>query len=156
MNKYLEELGTLIKAKMPELHNALETGVPDIYMEAEFGPLYDVLPDDLKALWNWCNGQALDHVGVFNPKNQERFLSVDDSVETIETLNDSTEVGVLSKNNWQQDWVPFTEDIKGNHLCVATQTGEVVYFDRNDTLTGNRYGSVTEWILDTIDQYKKL
>ncbi len=156
MTKHLEQLGELIKQKKPELHNSLEPGVPDLYMDAEFGPLYDVLPADLKALWNWHNGQGESYTGDFNPKNHEKLMSVDDSVDTIETLNDSTEVGVLSQNNWQEDWIPFTEDIKGNHLCVATQTGEVVYFDRNDTLTGVRYVSVTEWLLDTISEYVKL
>lgn len=156
MTKYLEQLGELIKEKNPKLHNSLEPGVPDLYMEAEFGPLYDALPTDLKALWNWHNGQGENHTADFNPKNYEKFLSVDDSVETIETLNDSTEIGVLSQNNWQEDWVPFTEDRKGNHLCVATQTGEVVYFDRNETLTGVRWTSVTEWLLDTINEYAKL
>jgi cell wall assembly regulator SMI1 len=156
MNKHLEELGKLIKEKNPQLHNSLETGVPDLYMEAEFGPLYDVLPEDLKALWNWHNGQSEDYAADFNPTNHEKFLSVDYSAETIETLNDSTEVGVLAENNWQEDWVPFLEDWKGNYLCVATQTGEVFYFDRNETSTGVRYASVTEWMLDTIKTYEQL
>jgi cell wall assembly regulator SMI1 len=156
MNKHLEELGKLIKEKNPQLHNSLETGVPDLYMEAEFGPLYDNLPDDLKALWNWHNGQIAGFECEFNPKSHEKFLSVDDSAETIETLNDSTEVGVLAENNWQEDWIPFTEDMKGNYFCVATQTGEVFYFDRNVTSTGVRYASVTEWMQDTIKAYESL
>jgi cell wall assembly regulator SMI1 len=156
MNNHLEELNKLIKEKNPELLNALQPGVPDIYMQAEFGPLYDVLPDDLKALWNWHNGQITSYTGDFNPKNHETFMSVDDSVETIETLNDSTEVGVVSQNNWQEDWVPFTQDIKGNHLCVATETGEVFYFDRSEASTGVRYATVNDWIRETVGEYGKL
>lgn len=156
MNKQLEELSQLINEKNPDLVNILQPGVPDLYMEAEFGPMYDVLPDDLRALWNWHNGQSTNYSAKFRPMNHETFLSVDDSVETIETLNDSTEVGVISQGNWQDDWVPFAQDDKDNLLCVATKTGEVFYFDRNETSTGFRYASVTEWLQETINEYAGL
>lgn len=156
MNKQLEELNELIRTKRPELYNSMQPGVPDVYMEAEFGPLYDELPGDLKAIWNWHNGQGTDFTGDFNPKNKERLLSVDDSVETIEIINDSTEVGILSGNEWKEDWVPLTQDYSGNHLCVEAKTGAVYYFDRNNNATGLRYSSVNEWLAETIAEYKKL
>lgn len=156
MQKNLEALEELIKKKNPELHATLEPGVPDIYLEAEFGPLYSDLPEDLKAIWSWHNGQSQNSNVDFHPSNKEILMSADDSAETIETLEDSTEVGVVSSDNWQPDWVPFTQDSRGNHLCVSAETGKVFYFDRNESLTGPRYDSVREWLLDTISEYEKL
>jgi cell wall assembly regulator SMI1 len=156
MNKHLEELDELIKKKNPELYRKLEPGVPDVFLEAELGELYPDLPDDLKALWFWHNGQSVDYQGYFHPKNKDMLMSVEDSAEAIETLQDSTEVGVISTNNWQPDWVPFTQDFKANYLCVSTKSGEIYFFDRNETLTGIRYASVNEWLLDTVSEYTKL
>jgi cell wall assembly regulator SMI1 len=156
MLKQIQELDALIQSKRPELYRSMEAGVPDVYMEAEFGPLYEGLPDDLKAIWNWHNGQGQEYSGEFHPRNKDRLMSVDDSTECIEVINDSTEVGILKGDNWQDDWVPFTEDISGNHLCVATQTGEVFYFDRNGDSTGQRYASIKNWLDDTVSEYKKL
>lgn len=156
MQKQLQELEQLIKQKNPGLFEALEPGVPDIYLEAAFGPIYDNLPEDLKALWRWHNGQSPQYSGSFLNTSEAKLLSADDSAEIIETLEDSTEVGVISTSNWNPDWVPFMQDSNGNCICVSTDSGEVFYFDRNETATGKKFASVKDWLLDTINQYKSL
>ena len=156
MNRYLEELEELIKTTKPDLYSSMQPGVPDIYMEAEFGPLYEELPNELKAIWNWHNGQGEGYKGDFHPENHERLMSVDDSVETIEIFNDSTEIGLLKGNQWQDDWVPLTLDASGNHLCVEAKSGKIYYFDRNNNESGLRYATINDWLEETIDAYKKL
>ena len=151
MESQLTELGNLIKEKRPELDAALFPGVsPDQFSQIEN------IPESLKNLWSWHNGQSQSFYGDFHSKSNEMLMSLEDALESRKEFNEYVECGEISSENWKSDWLPFTENGGGNYMCVSLNSGEVFYYDKYETSTGKRFSSVQEWLTDLIDGYKKL
>jgi cell wall assembly regulator SMI1 len=152
MESYLEQLSLLIKEKRPELDGALLQGAS---LE-DIKKLSNKIPDSLKNIWCWHNGQCQSYYGDFHSSTNEMLMSAEGAIECMKGFNEDVESGDISGENWKGDWLPFTENGGGNYMCVSLNTGEVFYYDKYETSTGIRYSSVQEWLVNLIDDYKKL
>jgi cell wall assembly regulator SMI1 len=152
----LEELSQLIKSKRPDLDAALLPGASQKELEDKLGPKLASIPDVLKEVWCWRNGQSQSYNGNFHSRSNEMLMSVNDAIETMDELNENVEVGDIASTNWMDDWLPFTENGGGNYMCVSLTTGEIIYYDKYETSTGVRFSSIQEWLDDLVDGYKKL
>ena len=71
-------------------------------------------------------------------------------------LDDLVESGDIDDDNWQSNWLPFSENGGGNYTCVCLDSGDVHYYDKYKTSTGIRFSSFQEYLADLVDGYKKL
>ncbi|UDL05076.1 SMI1/KNR4 family protein [Marinobacter sp. CA1] len=156
MRQQIEALDRLILEKRPELHASLCPGASHDYVADTLGSLFEKAPAGLVSLWEWHDGQSQRYLGDFHPRASEMFLSVADAFETMEMLNEYVDAGDVSPDNWQSDWLPFTENGGGNYTCVSISTGKVYYFDKYAVSTGVQYSSFSEWLEDLVDGYEKL
>lgn len=153
---HLEVLSQLIRNKRPELDAALLPGASLKEIEGKLGTKFASIPDALKEVWCWHNGQSQNYNGDFHSKTNEMLMSVSDAIETMNEHNEYVEAGDIASSNWKDDWLPFTENGGGNYMCVSLSTGEVYYYDKYEVATGVRFSSFQEWLVDLVDGYRKL
>ena len=156
MNDKLIELENLIADKRPELYKALRKGASEAHLRECLGVKYKQLPPNLESLWVWRDGQDNLYAGDFHPAASEMFMSVHDATEVMEMLNAYVDSGDISSNNWRSDWLPITENGGGNFTCVSLNTGEVCYYDKYAVSTRITFSSITDWLQEIVDGYRKL
>jgi hypothetical protein len=149
MESLLLELDKLIKDKNPELYSELMTSEESALFNSS-------IPEPLKQLWQWKNGQNPNYSGNFHAKTNEMLMSYQDASEVRGEFTDYVECGDISEENWKSDWLPFSENGGGNYMCLSLSSGKVFYFDKYETSTGLRFPSLKAWLEDLIDGYKKL
>jgi cell wall assembly regulator SMI1 len=79
-------------------------------LEKETGCL---LPEELRAWLAWHNGQDPDTVGAL----EGRWIPM----STREIAGTKKERDANPTNGWQDTWVPFLDDDRGNYLCLDTR-----------------------------------
>lgn len=149
MESLLLELDKLIRDKRPELYSELKPS-------EEKEPFDENIPDSLKHLWRWKNGQNPNYVGNFHSKTNEMLMSYQDAIEVRNELNEYVACGDVSKENWKSDWIPFCEDGGGNYMCLSLSSGEIFYFDKYEVSTGLRFTSIRAWLDDLVKGYRGL
>lgn len=152
MDSRFELLDKLISDKRPELAEALLPGISHESLD-----LLDIcLPDTLRALWSWHNGQSPNYYGDFHSSSNEMLMSVENAIEVKLELNELSESGDISSENWDESWLPFTENGGGNYMCISLLNGEVFYYDKHLVSTGKRFSSFQEWLANLISGYNEL
>ena len=150
MNSIFKDLFRLIEDKRPDLAKALQLGLSESELKA-----YE-LPLELTELWKWKNGQSPSFYGNFHPKKNEMLIPLEESIEIRKELNELQESGDIPSDNWNSEWVPFTENGGGNYMCLSKQTHEVYYYDKYASSTGLRFNSFEDWLKDVYGGYKEL
>ena len=156
MTQLLEELDSLIKKKRPELFESLSSGVSSQDLQVLFGEKCPRLPDTLKEIWYWHNGQSQGYYGNFHANTNEMLMSSEDAKEVMDEFNEYVESGDMPPDNWRGDWLPFAENGGGNYMCVSLNSGEIFYYDKYVTATGLKFPSIENWLVDVIDGYRAL
>lgn len=75
------------------------------------------LPEELRTLLAWHNGQSADFIGGFEA-NWQLMSTRTIAVETMLLLDPEAQSG------WERSWIPFLNDDAGNYVCIdASQAG---------------------------------
>lgn len=91
-------------------------------LEAHFGV---VVPEDLKALYRWKNGQQHDCHASF--VNNAEFLPLADALESAKELTSMIGSDFESPDWWRAGWFPIFHNGGGDHICYDAEgafTGE--------------------------------
>jgi cell wall assembly regulator SMI1 len=110
----LGRLEQWLKEHRPRYAAALSPGATAAELDALQTALGVPLPDSLRTLLAWHNGQAGDFVGCFEAS--WRLLGKD----RIAALR--RELLANAENGWERPWIPFLEDDRDN--CVFLDTGQ--------------------------------
>jgi cell wall assembly regulator SMI1 len=98
------------------------------------------LPESIKSLYRWRNGQTPGCFEAFH--DNKMFLNLQDIAETWAMLKELLEGGDFEIQNWWRiGWVPLMHDGAGNYLCL----------DLEGTFTG-RKGQILEFWHDDHDR----
>jgi len=152
----LKKLEELIKEKRPDLFIHLSAPLAEGELNVVLGQYASRMSDSLKSIWKWHNGQSQTYSGDFHSKSTEMLLSAEDAIEVKEMLDDYTEAGDVSKENWNVDWFPFLENGGGNYTCLSLNSGDIYYFDKSEVSTGRRFDTIEDWLNDLISGYEAL
>ncbi|MDJ1501019.1 SMI1/KNR4 family protein [Xanthocytophaga agilis] len=95
-----------------------------------------VLPEDLKALYLWKNGQANDCYESF--VNNSVFLSLQDALEIATEMTSQIGTEFDIENWWNKEWIPVFHNGGGDYIC----------YDLGGTFTGRKGQLIEFWHAD--------
>jgi cell wall assembly regulator SMI1 len=117
MSDLLERLDKWLAGNEPDYYKDLEPGIsePEVaVLEAQLGV---TLPDELRELLKWRNGQGPRNFG--SVYYNFSFMSAGDIEGTRSTNNELLEAGDFDQPNWWfPEYVPFLENGGGDHYCI--------------------------------------
>jgi cell wall assembly regulator SMI1 len=138
----------------PDYYAQLQPGATETEFaafEAQFGLR---LPDDVRQLYRWRNGQ---NTTCFDPLQFNRMFSpLQDIAETKELLDGMIGSDFDDPRHWRRGWVPFLHNGGGSHLCVdlnaddGGQPGQLIAFWKADGDRPIEFPSMQAWLTDLV------
>lgn len=110
MTDLLARLDKWIAAHRPRFQQALQPGASAADCDGLAAALGQPLPEELRMLLQWHNGQNAEVPGAF--EENWHLMSAKEIMESKKELDSSPHEG------WQASWVPFLDDDNGNYLCL--------------------------------------
>ena len=106
----LARLDQWLNAERERFKQALQPGATTAECDALTAELSRPLPEELRVLLMWHNGQNPDVPGAF--EQSWILMSSDEIAEAKKELDDHPHDG------WQKNWLPFLGDDNGDYLCL--------------------------------------
>ncbi|SEW52708.1 SMI1/KNR4 family protein [Chitinophaga arvensicola] len=140
METTIATLDQQLRQTRPAYYASLQEGLTEDAIQALENQYQRQLPDDLKQLYKWKNGQADDNYDAF--LNNSLFVpleqALDTAAENISMIGSDFEVA----NWWHAGWIPLFHNGGGDYICYDTTgvftgtTGQLIEFwhaddDRN-------------------------
>jgi cell wall assembly regulator SMI1 len=110
MTVLLARLDQWLNAERERFQQALRPGATAAECDALASDLGKPLPEELRALLMWHNGQTPDVPGAF--EQSWMLLSTEEIAEAKKELDEHPHEG------WQKDWLPFLGDDNGDYRCL--------------------------------------
>jgi cell wall assembly regulator SMI1 len=156
MQDTVQRLDRWLAENRPDYYAKLNPGLTDDELTALEQQLGNTLPEALKTLLRWRNGQA--------PGNRKSFyynytlMDAEDIAETIKTHNDLLASGDYKRANWWSPrWIPFLDNGAGDTYCVDTEgsfggaQGQVLEFNHDYESRRIHADNLESW-LETVSQ----
>jgi cell wall assembly regulator SMI1 len=106
----LARLDQWLNTHRDRFQQALQPGATAAECDALTAALGRPLPEELRALLMWHNGQNPDVPGAF--EQNWILMSTEDIAEAKKELDGQPHEG------WHKNWVPFLDDDNGNYRCL--------------------------------------
>jgi cell wall assembly regulator SMI1 len=106
----LARLDQWLNTKRERFQQALQPGATEAECDALATALGRPLPEELRALLMWHNGQNPDVPGAF--EQNWILMSTEEIAEAKAELDDHPHEG------WQKNWLPFLDDDNGDYRCL--------------------------------------
>lgn len=135
-------------------HAALQPGVSDAQLDAFEAKFSLKLPEALRALYRWRNGQPNSSFDSF--QDNRMLSSLEDIADTKEMLDDMIGSDFEDPATWRRGWVPFLSNGGGSYLCVDVdaqgggQPGQLIAFWKADEDRPVEQASVQAWLADLV------
>ena len=118
MKNIIQRLNEQLSSLRPDYYAQLNPplSLADI---AALETTYNVqLPDDLKELYGWKNGQKSSCYKSF--VNNSAFLSLNDALSTAKDLTGMIGSDFETENWWHTGWIPVFQNGGGDSICYDT------------------------------------
>jgi cell wall assembly regulator SMI1 len=106
----LARLDQWLNTKRERFQQALQPGATAAECDALAAQLGRPLPDDLRALLMWHNGQNPDVPGAF--EQNWVLMSTEEIADAKKELDEHPHEG------WQKNWLPFLDNDSGDYRCL--------------------------------------
>lgn len=120
----LEILDKHLRTTRPDFYAQLNDPLTDEEIQALEEQYKVTLPDDLKALYKWKNGQKDDCYEAL--VNNSMFISLEVALEIAEECTSMIGLDFEIENWWNQHWIPMFNNGSNDYLC----------YDMGGTFTG--------------------
>jgi cell wall assembly regulator SMI1 len=110
MTVLLARLDQWLNTERERFQQALQPGASAAECDALASKLGRRLPEELRALLMWHNGQNPDVPGAF--EQSWILMSTEEIADAKKELDDHPHEG------WQKNWLPFLDDDSGDYRCV--------------------------------------
>jgi cell wall assembly regulator SMI1 len=133
----------------PGYHKGLLPGADQATLQALGQALGAPLPDDLRALLAWHNGQSPDFVGSFEGSWQ--LMSAQEIAEAKEELD-----AELPPRGGSRAWIPFLDDDAGHYLCVDAGSAAGPVRECGESTDGSTVApSLAAWLEDFVNAVER-
>lgn len=136
MKKQLELLDTYLRTARPDFYSKLNDPLKEDEIKALEERFNSELPDDLKALYQWKNGQKDECYNSF--VNNSIFMPLEDAFDSAEELTSMIGSDFEVENWWNENWIPIFHNGGGDHIC----------YDMGGTFTGQKGQLIEFWHAD--------
>lgn len=136
MKNELKELDKVLQEKRPDYYAKLQdplTLEEITQLESKYGK---TLPDDVKELYLWKNGQTYDCYKAL--VNNSMFEPLENVLNNAEESTGMIGYDFLIENWWNKDWLPIFSNGGGDNIC----------YDMGGSFTGNKGQLVEFWHAD--------
>lgn len=156
MHHTLTTLDQYLSQLRPEFYTSLNAPLTEDAIAA-LGKRYGItLPADIKALYQWKNGQRDDSYEAF--VNNSTFLPLEEALEITRELTGMIGYDFEVENWWHAAWIPLFHNGGGDYICYDAgglftgDKGQLLEFWHNDG-DRNVIAPGLEVFLQTINQY---
>ncbi|AKU98699.1 hypothetical protein AKJ09_05363 [Labilithrix luteola] len=141
MDEVVRRLETWLRENHPEALAGLQAGLSDAEISKHEKKLGVTLPDGMRALYRWRNGNSEDSFEAI--QHNRNLMPLEEAVERHEELAELAEAGEFdSEDWWHAAWVPFLHngggsllvwDPKGSFPHAGGKPGQVLEFWNKDS-----------------------
>lgn len=156
MNAIIETLNSHISMLRPGFYSYLRHPLSDHEIHGLEEKYRRRIPDDLKTLYQWKNGQQDDCYDTF--VNNSMFLSLEDALDTAQELNSMIGLDFEIENWWNEHWIPLFHNGSGSYICYDAsglftgQKGQLIEYWNKDN-DRNVIALSLERFLDQLNRY---
>lgn len=110
MTVLLARLDQWLNTERERFQQALQPGATEAECDALAAAVGKPLPEELRALLTWHNGQNPDVPGTF--EQNWILMSTEEIADAKQELDEHPHEG------WHSNWLPFLDDDNGDYLCL--------------------------------------
>jgi cell wall assembly regulator SMI1 len=136
MEKILEMLDSHLQQFRPELYSHLNAPLEDhniLNLEKQYGIQ---IPEDLRMLYQWKNGQESSCYEAFI--NNSTFIPLEEALDINQELTGMIGTDFERENWWNENWIPVFHNGGGSYIC----------YDIKGIYTGNKGQIIEFWNRD--------
>lgn len=132
MERIIETLNSHIQKLRPEFYSNLNPPLDDHDIQSLERKYNIQIPEDLKILYLWKNGQESGCYEAF--VNNSMFIPLEEALEIAQELTGMIETDFEMENWWNENWIPVFHNGGGSYIC----------YDLKGIFTGNK-GQILEF-----------
>ena len=132
-NEQLNKLDQLIRKSRKDYYVKLQDPLNEAEIESLENSFSIKLPEEVKLLYKWKNGQSADASDAFVTNSM--FLSLKEVLESRAELNEMIGTDFKIENWWNEAWLPLFDNGGGCYIC----------YDMNGTFTGKKGQIIEYW-----------
>lgn len=118
MQAFLNKLDSHLTSKRAAYYATLQPGLSTEEITALEKEFNVTVPADLRALYQWKNGQQVDSYEAF--VNNSMFLSLRSALETARENTSMIGSDFELENWWHAAWIPIFDNGGGDYICYDT------------------------------------
>jgi cell wall assembly regulator SMI1 len=115
----LKKLDQNLISLREEFYNKLQIGIEISQIKELELKFEKQLPDDLKELYLWKNGQPNNVYEAF--VNNSMMISLEQSLEIAQNLTAMIGKDFDRENWWNKAWIPLFHNGRGDYICYDTE-----------------------------------
>lgn len=90
------------------------------------------LPDSLKELYGWKNGQPATCFESLSGMDSLMFVSLETALASYRMISDFDRRGEFPAGWWRRSWVPLLANGGGDFVCVDAETDRLIWYFHDD------------------------
>lgn len=115
MYELLQKLDSYLSALRPEFYSNLNAPLTDDQLD-QLEELYSMkIPNDLRILYQWKNGQQADCYEAF--VNNSMFIPLPQALHDASALTAMIGFDFEIENWWNEKWIPIFDNGSGDKIC---------------------------------------
>lgn len=137
MKSQLQILDNNLRTLRPECYSSLNEPLTEEeikHLEEKYGI---ALPEDLKLLYMWKNGQDVESYESF--VNNSTFMPLEEVLSSASEMTDMIGADFEIENWWNENWLPIFHNGGGDHIC----------YDMEGTFTSTKGQLIEFWHADS-------
>ena len=115
MLKNIQMLDKLLSDLRPEFYAGFQESLNDAEIESLEKKYRITLPEDLRELYKWKNGQRENCFEAF--VNNSMFIALEEALETAKEYNAMIGTDFEIENWWNKNWIPIFHNGGGDYIC---------------------------------------
>jgi cell wall assembly regulator SMI1 len=117
-NSIIQHLDSQLASLRPDYYVQLNPPLSMADIQALETSYSVLLPDDLKALYRWKNGQKSNCYQSF--VNNSTFIPLEEALHTAKELTAMIGTDFEAENWWHPGWIPLFQNGGGDSICYDT------------------------------------
>jgi cell wall assembly regulator SMI1 len=118
LDTLIREVDALMQAKRAEYYARLQPGATEQQFSTTEHYYGFVLPETLKTLYHWKNGQDVQCHESFTGTDNLSFMSLEEGMHSHQVNEDLDKAGEFQPGWWDSAWVPFLANSAGDYVCM--------------------------------------